>query len=65
MRSSNHLLLKDNLINHINYSSGIGVWWSSDVIVDHNTITNAHYYHECQGAYDEALTISGTTCALK
>jgi hypothetical protein len=21
-------------------------------------ITNAHYYHECQGAYDEALTIS-------
>jgi len=60
VRSSSHLLLKDNLINHINYSSGIGVWWSSDVTVDHNTITNAHYYHECQGAYDEALTISGS-----
>jgi hypothetical protein len=59
-RFSDQLLIKDNLINHINYSSGIGVWYSSDVIVDHNTITNAHYYHECQGAYDEALTISGT-----
>ncbi|HSQ18098.1 MAG TPA: right-handed parallel beta-helix repeat-containing protein, partial [Anaerolineales bacterium] len=61
VRNSNHLLLKDNIINHINYSSGIGVWWSSNVIVDHNTITNAHYYHECQGAYDEALTISGSS----
>ncbi|MDD5371457.1 MAG: right-handed parallel beta-helix repeat-containing protein [Anaerolineaceae bacterium] len=57
-RRTDHLLLKDNLINHINYSSGIGVWWSTNVSVDHNTITNAHYYHECQGAYDEALTIS-------
>ncbi len=58
-RITDHLLLKDNLINHINYSSGIGVWYSTNVIVDHNTITNAHYYHECQGAYDEPLTISG------
>jgi len=57
-RSTDHLLVKDNLINHIHYSSGIGVWWSTNVTVDHNTITNAHYYHECQGAYDEALTIS-------
>jgi hypothetical protein len=59
VRSTDRLLVKDNQINHINYSSGIGVWFSTDVIVDHNTITNAHYYHECQGAYDEALTISG------
>lgn len=61
VRKSDHLLIKDNLINHINYSSGIGVWWSSNITVDHNTITNAHYYHECQGAYDEALTISGSS----
>ena len=60
VRSTDHLLLKDNSINHVNYSSGIGVWWSSDVTVDHNFITNAHFYHECQGAYDEALTISYT-----
>jgi hypothetical protein len=59
VNSADHMVLKDNLINHINYSSGIGVWWSTYVTVDHNTITNAHYYHECQGAYDEALTISG------
>jgi hypothetical protein len=59
VRSTDHLLVKDNQINHINYSSGIGVWWSTNVTVDHNTITNAHYYHECQGAYEEALTISG------
>jgi hypothetical protein len=31
------------------------------VIVDGNTITNAHFYHEKQGAYDEALTISSVT----
>jgi len=59
-RSSDNLLINDNKINHIKYSSGIGVWWSNNVVVDHNTITNAHYYHECQGAHDEALTISGT-----
>jgi hypothetical protein len=59
-RSSDQLLLKDNRINHTNYSSGIGVWWANDVVVDNNIITNAHYYHECQGAYDEALTISGS-----
>jgi len=57
-RMTDHLLVKDNLINHVNYSSGIGVWFSTYATVDHNTITNAHYYHECQGAYDEALTIS-------
>ena len=60
-RFADHLLIKDNLIEHTNYSSGIGVWWSTDVSVDHNTINNAHYFHECQGAYDEALTISGTS----
>jgi hypothetical protein len=59
-RSADHLQLNDNQINHVNYASGIGVWTSTDVTVDHNTITNAHYYHECQGAYDEALTIAGT-----
>lgn len=59
-RTSDNLLLKDNKINHITLSSGIGVWWSNTVVVLNNTITNAHYYHECQGAYDEALTISGT-----
>ncbi|HSM25395.1 MAG TPA: right-handed parallel beta-helix repeat-containing protein [Anaerolineaceae bacterium] len=59
-RTSDNLLIKDNKINHIKYSSGIGIWWSKNVVVDNNTITNAHYYHECQGAYDEALTISNS-----
>lgn len=58
-RYSDHIILKDNLINHVNYASGIGIWYSTNVIIDHNTITNAHYFHECQGAYDEVLTISG------
>jgi parallel beta-helix repeat protein len=58
-RYSDHININDNVIDHINYSSGIGVWYSTNAIVDHNTITNAHYYHECQGAYDEVLTISG------
>jgi hypothetical protein len=60
-RHTDHLLIKNNQVNHINYSSGIGVWLSTNAIVDHNTITNAHFYHECQGAYDEALTISSTS----
>lgn len=59
VRMTDQILLKDNRINHVNYSSGIGVWYSSYVTVDHNTITNAHYYHQCQGAYEEPLTISG------
>jgi len=53
-RNSDNLLINDNKINHILYSSGIGIWRSTNVIVDFNTITNAHYYHECQGAHDEA-----------
>ncbi len=59
-RYSDHVLVEGNRINHISYSSGIGVWWSTNATVEQNTITNAHYYHECQGAYDEALTISNT-----
>lgn len=59
-RNCDNLLINENKINHILYSSGIGIWRSTNVIVDSNTITNAHYYHECQGAYDEALTISNT-----
>jgi hypothetical protein len=59
-RFSDHVLIKDNIINHIVYSSGIGLWWSNNATVDHNTVTNARYYHQCQGAYEEALTIAGT-----
>jgi hypothetical protein len=59
-RFTDHVLIQNNTINHIIYSSGVGIWWNTYATVDHNTITNAHYYHECQGAYDEALTVSGT-----
>ncbi|HSB67434.1 MAG TPA: right-handed parallel beta-helix repeat-containing protein, partial [Anaerolineales bacterium] len=59
-RFSDHILIKDNTINHVNYSSGIGLWWSNNVTVDHNTITNARIYHNCQGAHEEVLTIAGT-----
>lgn len=58
IRYADNVLVKDNNINHISYSSGIGVWYTTYATIDHNTITNAHYYHECQGAYDEALTIA-------
>lgn len=59
-RFTDNVLIKDNVIEHITYSSGIGVWWAINAVVDGNTINNAHYYHECQGAYDEALTIAYT-----
>lgn len=60
VRNSDDLKIENNQINHINYSSGIGVWWAKNVIVNNNSINNAHYYHVCQGAYEEALTIAGT-----
>ena len=54
----NQITISNNKVNHITLSSGIAVWNSTNILVDGNTITNAHWYHECQGAYDEALTIS-------
>lgn len=60
-RFTTGLVVKDNVIDHISYSSGIGVWWSDRVTVDNNKITNAHYYHSCQGAHEEALTIASTS----
>ncbi len=60
-RYTRRLVIKNNVIDKIDYSSGIGIWKSEDVVVDGNTITNAHYYHEKQGAYDEALTLSSVT----
>jgi hypothetical protein len=55
---TNGLLVQNNIIDKVDYSSGIGVWNSDKAMIDNNKITNAHYFHECQGAYDEALTIS-------
>jgi hypothetical protein len=56
---SNNITIERNTINHVDYSSGIGIWYSENILVTLNTITNSHYYHECQGAHEEALTISG------
>lgn len=58
VQKADHILLQNNTIDHVDYSSGIGVWRSTYATVDDNKITNVHRYHESQGAYNEALTIS-------
>lgn len=51
--------IEKNTVRHTDYSSGIGVWFSDDITITGNTIDTPHWYHECQGAYDEGLTVSG------
>ena len=53
--------VQNSVINKINYSSGISIWHGNNVLITGNTITNARYFHESQGAWDEALTISGVS----
>ncbi len=60
VRQGKNILIKDNSIKHTDYSSGIGIWNSEDVIVDHNIIDTPHWYHECQGAFEEGLSVSNT-----
>jgi hypothetical protein len=55
---SRRLRVTNNVIDKTDYSSGIGIWNSEDIVVDQNTITNARYYHEKQGATEEVITIS-------
>jgi hypothetical protein len=57
-RYTKNLLIENSTINRVDYSSGIGVWRSENATINHNTILNVHYYHELQGAHEEALTIS-------
>jgi parallel beta-helix repeat protein len=56
-RTTNSKVANNN-INHVDYSSGIGVWNSEDIVVDNNSINTPHWYHECQGAHEEALSIA-------
>ncbi len=58
VKRSQNILVKNNSIKHIDYSSGIGIWTSEDVIIDNNVIDTPHWYHECQGAYEEGLSIA-------
>lgn len=58
---SQNIVIKNNTINYVKYSSGIGVWTSDQVLVDHNTIVNAHVEPESNGGHEESLTIASTT----
>jgi hypothetical protein len=55
---SRFVTVRNNTIRHVDYSSGIGIWFSEDVTVDRNTIDTPHWYHECQGGYEEGLSIA-------
>ncbi|MFH1150779.1 MAG: right-handed parallel beta-helix repeat-containing protein, partial [Actinomycetota bacterium] len=58
VNQSQNIRIRDNTIKHVLYSSGIGVWTSEHVLVDHNFIDTPHWYHECQGAHEEGLSIA-------
>jgi hypothetical protein len=41
-------------------SSGIGIWNSDHVLVDHNKIVNAHNISEADGGHEECISIANT-----
>lgn len=59
--NSTNINLNNNSINYVKYSSGIGVWTSDHVVVDHNMIVNAHVMSEAAGGHEESLSVANTT----
>jgi hypothetical protein len=55
---SRFVTVRNNTIRHVDYSSGIGIWFSEDATVNNNIIDTPHWYHECQGGYEEGLSIA-------
>jgi hypothetical protein len=59
--NSQNITIDGNTINYVKYSSGIGIWGCNSVVVDHNTIVNAHVESESNGGHEESLSIASTT----
>jgi len=52
--TSSHIIIEKNYVYNTN-DSGIGIWSSSDVTVDHNEVEKP-----CQAGWNESLTVGGT-----
>ena len=52
--TSSHVIIEKNYVYNTN-DSGIGIWSSSDVTVDHNEVEKP-----CQAGWNESLTVGGT-----
>lgn len=59
--STTHLEITNNKTNMTKASSGIGVWYSDQVLVSHNVVANSHILSEPQGGHEESVSIAGTT----
>ena len=57
---SSHLVFEDNYTRDT-YSSGIGVWYSSSIVVDGNTVVNARCVSLEEGGHEEFITLGGVT----
>jgi hypothetical protein len=60
VRGSHHIILAGNRTMD-SHSSGIGVWVSSYVLIEGNTIVNARNVPMDQGGHEECLTVSDTS----
>jgi hypothetical protein len=60
VRSSVNILVTNNHTSETN-SSGIGVWSSDHVLIDHNKIVNARNVTSANGGHEESLSIASTT----
>jgi parallel beta-helix repeat protein len=54
VENSAHIIIENNYIRHTS-DSGIAVWSSQDVIIDHNEVTDANY-----NGYNEAISVGGS-----
>ncbi len=52
--TAHHIIIENNTVYHTS-DSGIGVWASSEVVVDHNEGEEA-----CYAGYNEAISVGGT-----
>ena len=52
--TSSHIIIDNNFVDSTN-DSGIGVWSSNDVTVDHNEVTRA-----CLSTFNECISVGGT-----
>ena len=52
--TSSHIIIENNYVCNTN-DSGIGVWSSNDVTVDHNEVENA-----CMARWNECISVGGT-----
>lgn len=59
--TSNHIQIVNNKTNIARASSGIGVWWSDQVLVSNNIVANSHVLSIADGGHEESISIAGTT----